>query len=300
MSASAKKDNTKQDDAIGDITSNRGTKRQRQVAADADLGPSALKPVCRSWVRGFCPPGSAQKNKSELQALPCPRGLRHCFENADEEARVKQRVLEHGAEAAANAQRMNRRTDDPYERAGRGKASGAGGSAVDVIEGGNDTHSGAKGSKSKSDRLFVQWLLEEFDEDSLRKGTGILDVAGGKGEVSFELHCRHGIHSTLIDPRPYKLRKYQRKMIRRSLEQVQLEAGGQGNAATWVEGSENKSQKPKRQGAARGVGCFKHIQAMFDDGLMSSHTRDGSRLFADCSMIVGMHPGRASGSVGSG
>jgi hypothetical protein len=238
---------------------------------------------------------------------------------------------------------------------------------------------GAKGSKSKSDRLFVQWLLDTYGEEPLKTGSGVLDVAGGKGEVSFELHCRHGIHSTLIDNRPYKLRKYQRKMIRRSLEQGGQEeregkegqggqegqegqaaaagrgekgkggekreekgkggeaagtgrgamdvgggvaavsaasgaaveggaaaaaaagggvaaaetgaaAGGAGGGAT-EGGASNGPSKRQRRGGARGVGCFEHIQALFDDELLAAHSLEGSPLFADCSLIVGMHPG---------
>jgi len=38
-------------------------------------------------------------------------------------------------------------------------------------------------------------------QDFLRRGSGALDVAGGKGELSFELVNLSGIPSTLVDPR---------------------------------------------------------------------------------------------------
>lgn len=46
---------------------------------------------------------------------------------------------------------------------------------------------------------------------------GVLDVAGGKGELSFELVHRYNIRSTLLEPRlwaPCKLSKRQKSLLR--------------------------------------------------------------------------------------
>jgi hypothetical protein len=43
-----------------------------------------------------------------------------------------------------------------------------------------------------------------YGEDELRRG-GIVDVAGGKGEISFRLVHHHNIPCTLVDPRPVRL-----------------------------------------------------------------------------------------------
>lgn len=47
----------------------------------------------------------------------------------------------------------------------------------------------------------------------LSQGSGVLDIAGGRGDVSFELQTVRGIRCTLIDPRPQKLSKSQRKWL---------------------------------------------------------------------------------------
>lgn len=55
-------------------------------------------------------------------------------------------------------------------------------------------------------------MLNVFGLDYLKSGTGVMDVAGGKGEVSFELLNLNGIQSTVNDPRPLDLYRYKRKL----------------------------------------------------------------------------------------
>lgn len=57
-----------------------------------------------------------------------------------------------------------------------------------------------------------RWLLNIFGINYLKSGSGVLDVAGGKGEVSFELLNLNGIISTVNDPRPLDLYRYKRKL----------------------------------------------------------------------------------------
>jgi hypothetical protein len=57
-----------------------------------------------------------------------------------------------------------------------------------------------------------RWLLNTFGIEYLNSGTGILDVAGGKGEFSFEALNLNGIRSTVIDPRPMDLYRFKRKL----------------------------------------------------------------------------------------
>jgi hypothetical protein len=76
----------------------------------------------------------------------------------------------------------------------------------------DDPHSAdSKQSKAKSDKLFVEWLVATYGQEQLRQGGGVVDVAGGRGEVAFRLVHDYNIPCTLIDPRPVRLTKHQRK-----------------------------------------------------------------------------------------
>lgn len=55
--------------------------------------------------------------------------------------------------------------------------------------------------------VFRRWLINVFGIDYLKSGSGIIDVAGGKGELSFELLNLNGISSCVYDPRPLELRR---------------------------------------------------------------------------------------------
>uniref|UniRef100_A0A7S1YJT2 C3H1-type domain-containing protein n=1 Tax=Sexangularia sp. CB-2014 TaxID=1486929 RepID=A0A7S1YJT2_9EUKA len=68
------------------------------------------------------------------------------------------------------------------------------------------------GSKSAEFRRF---LLQTFGVELLQSGRGVLDVAGGKGELAFELVNLSGIPTTTIDPRPLnRLNQYARRALR--------------------------------------------------------------------------------------
>lgn len=54
------------------------------------------------------------------------------------------------------------------------------------------------GAVSKCGRTghFRRFLLSTFGAERLRRGTGVLDVAGGKGELAFELQNLHSVSCT--------------------------------------------------------------------------------------------------------
>ena len=49
----------------------------------------------------------------------------------------------------------------------------------------------------------AQWLLQKLSVQQLNQGSGVLDVAGGRGELSFHLHMR-GVRATCVDRRAFK------------------------------------------------------------------------------------------------
>lgn len=55
--------------------------------------------------------------------------------------------------------------------------------------------------KKKRHDLFADWLIRMYGKEFLSSGSGILDVAGGKGELSYAL-LERGIPSTVLDPDP--------------------------------------------------------------------------------------------------
>jgi Zinc finger C-x8-C-x5-C-x3-H type (and similar) len=55
--------------------------------------------------------------------------------------------------------------------------------------------------------IFRAWLIRKFGRDFLGGGgSGVVEVAGGKGELAFELQNLCGIPTTVVDPRPLTLR----------------------------------------------------------------------------------------------
>lgn len=107
---------------------------------------------------------------------------------------------------------------------------------------------------------FASWLIATFGVDAMRAGVGVLDVAGGRGHLTFELHCRSAVPCTLIEPREVKLSAHQRKLLR------------------------------KHPNASAG-GAFAHFRTTSDE---FATTAEGAALLARCSLIVGMHPDLAT------
>ncbi len=52
-----------------------------------------------------------------------------------------------------------------------------------------------------------RFLLGTYGRDLLSSGSGVLDIAGGKGELAFELVNLNNIPATVVEPRALKLAK---------------------------------------------------------------------------------------------
>ena len=87
-----------------------------------------------------------------------------------------------------------------------------------------------------------------------------MDVAGGRGLVSFELQCKHGVPATLLDTAPARLTKSQRKALR------------------------------KRQCA-----MFGHVEALISPAFAAGDR--GATLLSGCGLLVGMHPDEATEAI---
>lgn len=73
---------------------------------------------------------------------------------------------------------------------------------------GDGSHLGTHTGPAASSR----WLIDTFGPDLMASGTGLLDVAGGMGELSFELVNINKLPSTVMDPRPLNLKGSLRKL----------------------------------------------------------------------------------------
>ncbi|KAK9761468.1 hypothetical protein K7432_013614, partial [Basidiobolus ranarum] len=109
---------------------------------------------------------------------------------------------------------------------------------------------------------FVDWLIKKYSIEYLNSGEGVLDVAGGRGDISFELHTKRGIEATLIEPREMKLRKPQRKFLK---------------------------QTSTFQGNVQGT-LWKQVRSILDTKFVESN----ADLIKNCSIIIGMHPDQAT------
>ena len=79
----------------------------------------------------------------------------------------------------------------------------------------SDEH-GPSGAQAKSERarVFAVWLVGTFGHEYLSRGSGVVDVAGGRGELTFELAVTQRVPATLLDPRhPGKLTKQQKALL---------------------------------------------------------------------------------------
>ncbi len=75
-------------------------------------------------------------------------------------------------------------------------------------------------SRHQRARIFAEWLTKIFDVDLMRKGH-VLDVAGGRGDLAFELALNHDVECIVIDPRDattdkIRLKKYQRSKLKKA------------------------------------------------------------------------------------
>jgi len=84
---------------------------------------------------------------------------------------------------------------------------------------------GDKKAKSLRSKVFAKWILDKFGTEHLTHGSGILDIAGGKGQLSVELAVMGQILCHVIDPLLRKrgtngLSKKQMKRIEKAKEDI--------------------------------------------------------------------------------
>eukprot|EP00928_Gymnodinium_smaydae_P064364 TRINITY_DN4770_c1_g1_i1.p1 TRINITY_DN4770_c1_g1~~TRINITY_DN4770_c1_g1_i1.p1 ORF type:complete len:411 (+),score=100.05 TRINITY_DN4770_c1_g1_i1:66-1235(+) len=99
-----------------------------------------------------------------------------------------------------------------------------------------------------------RFLIETFGEETLAGGEGVLDVAGGAGELAFQLVNLNGLRTTVVDPRPLRVDRFVGKLRR--------------GAYHGTEPLQRfNSQKAAEDGSSRFPG---HLRAFLDDALLEA------------------------------
>ena len=137
---------------------------------------------------------------------------------------------------------------------------------------------------------FAALLVERFGVETLRLGAGVVDVAGGGGELAFELTTRWGVPCTIIDPRGsgVVLTSKHKRLLRSRAENGAMIDDAWAAASPLARGlrAEWRRRVPE---------SVEHVKRSFDHTVM----RDAAlaRLLRECSAIVGLHPDQATGAI---
>ncbi|POM59510.1 hypothetical protein PHPALM_31751 [Phytophthora palmivora] len=126
--------------------------------------------------------------------------------------------------------------------------------------------------KQQRAQVFVEWLVETFGAKFLASGKGVIDVAGGRGSVSFELWNKRRLPCTLIEPRPMKLSKQQHKYLKKQKKEC-------GRADPTL----TESLVPQ-------------VTALFNMGSFLENA-ENVQLVQQASLLLGMHPDEATDSI---
>eukprot|EP00949_MAST-11_sp_MAST-11-sp1_P004428 g4428.t1 len=133
---------------------------------------------------------------------------------------------------------------------------------------------------------FVEKLVEIFGHDRLAgSSVGVLDVAGGSGDVAFELSVRRGIPCTIIDPRATTAHtKRQMRVLRHRRRSQQILSKGTevSPLARHVYGRFSSTEANV-------------LAAEFHSDFGSSE--EEARLLKECTAIIGMHPDQATDAI---
>ncbi|KAH7058552.1 hypothetical protein BKA57DRAFT_449581 [Linnemannia elongata] len=155
--------------------------------------------------------------------------------------------------------------------------------------------------------IFCRWLVDTFGQEYLNSGSGVLDVAGGKGEISLFLKHMFGIHSTVVEPNVRRDKSYQRRNLMEVIQrQLDIEAGGDGNIhRRWLPAQSNSSEENQQEERGevdrvkerRRINKEKEAQfvvprlcTILDDQFAVDH----KEVFESASILIGMHPDQAT------
>ncbi|KAF9109000.1 hypothetical protein BGX27_008154 [Mortierella sp. AM989] len=183
----------------------------------------------------------------------------------------------------------------------------------------DDPHSmSSKVPHSQRAYIFCRWLVNKYGKDYLNSGSGVLDVAGGKGEISLFLTHMFGIRATVVEPNIRRDKPYRRRNLMDVIKrQLDIEAGGDGQffkkptsspvahdsldtvngAEAGIEPEEIECRDPETIKENRRLKKLQQNQfevpricTLLDDRFAEDH----SSILQDASVLIGMHPDQAT------
>ncbi|KAE8991675.1 hypothetical protein PF006_g22770 [Phytophthora fragariae] len=132
-----------------------------------------------------------------------------------------------------------------------------------------------KTGKQQRAQVFVEWLVETFGAEFLASGKGVVDVAGGRGSVSFELWNKRRLPCTLIEPRPMKLSKMQHKYLKKQKKERK---------------QSGEAELPLTESLVPQVTTLFNMDSFLED-------TNNVQLVKQASLLLGMHPDEATDSI---
>ena len=214
--------------------------------------PSTLVPgkapgeiLCKLWARG---------GERLCASRSCP--YRHRF------ATEAERVWSEGAKAR-RLKEIRREADDRDPWVDRDEAADRRHRNENVDDSEKRAHAARHGE-------FAAWLLRTLGRETLERGP-VLDVAGGKGALAWELQCVHGIECVSLDPRARKPLCRRRRKLLRKRRAAALSAG------------DATAEAPR------------HVRALLD--AVFERSPEGADLLERCSAVVGLHADEATEAI---
>ena len=86
--------------------------------------------------------------------------------------------------------------------------------ALEIVHEGDPLNQEDKYNKSLRNSEFSDFLVEKFGLENIKKGF-VLDIAGGKGLISYFLTTKYGIKCKIVDPRGATLPKAKKKELKK-------------------------------------------------------------------------------------
>lgn len=147
---------------------------------------------------------------------------------------------------------------------------------------------GDKQAKAMRARLFANWIVETFGEESLQRGSGVLDIAGGKGQLSVELAVTGQIPCTVIDP---LIRKQQHTFpVKRDAKRI---CKANGPMPRHLPTIFNQTDFLEKYGQANKEG---NLEQSYDDCSLEEKSPD-HLLVSNASCLIGLHPDQATQDI---